>query len=289
MQNFFLKLVLFCLFQFTMTSISYSQIEANNFKSKSIVLIHGMYQNDHSWKNWKEYFEKKGYNVYTPTYPYHSGTPQYLNENLDPRLVDLTFKPVLDYMMAFIDSLPEKPIVIGHSVGGLIVQKLVEADKVALGITLASANPPNISVFNWRYIRSNFRMINPFRRRDIACRPQDEYKWLNFTFFNTLDDSTAKLEIKKHFVPESRKLAKSTAKECSPINFSKPHVPMLFISGEKDNDLPPPLIHKNYLAYTHKESTVDYYQFPNKSHYIASEPGWEDVVKYVHDWIEQNK
>jgi pimeloyl-ACP methyl ester carboxylesterase len=289
MQKLISKILVIGLFNFLLSSQVYSQIEANNLKSKSIVFIHGMYQNDHSWKNWKEYFEKKGYKVYTPTYPYHTGSPQYLNENINPKLADLTFKPVLDYMMAFVDSLPEKPIIIGHSIGGLVMQKLVEADKAALGIALAPANPPKISVLNWRYIRSNFRMINPFRRRDIVCRPKDEYKWLNFTFFNTLDDSTAKLEIEKYFVPESRKLAKSTAKECTPINFSKPHVPMLFISGEKDNDLPPPLIYKNYLAYTHKESKLDYYKFPNKSHYIASEPGWEDVVKYVHDWIEQNR
>jgi pimeloyl-ACP methyl ester carboxylesterase len=289
MQSLIFKILLIVLFQFAMTNISYSQNEVNNEKPKTIVLIHGMYQNNHSWTNWKEYFEKKGYKVYAPSYPYHIGSPKYLNENSDPKLADLTFKPVLDYMMAFVDSLPEKPIIIGHSIGGLIIQKIVEADKAALGIALAPANPPKISVFNWRYIRSNFRMVSPFRRRDIACRSKDEYKWLNFTFFNTLDDSTAKLEIDKYFVPESRKLAKSTAKECSPINFSKPHVPMLFISGEKDNDLPPPLIYKNYLAYSHKESKIDYYQFPNKSHYIASEPGWEDVVKYVHDWIEQNR
>lgn len=289
MQKLMLNALLICLFQFAMISIAYSQNEVNNGKTKTIVLIHGMYQNSHSWERWQEYFEQVGYTVYAPSYPYHAGTPQQLNESIDPKLADLTFKPVLEYMTAFVDSLPEKPIIIGHSIGGLIMQKLVEADKAALGIALAPANPPKVSVFNWRYFRSNFRMVNPFRRRDIVCIPKDEYKWLNFTFFNTIDDSTAKTEIEKYFVPESRKLAKSTAKECSPINFSKPHVPMLFISGEKDNDLPPPLIYKNYLAYTHKESIIDYFEFPNKSHYIASEPGWEDVVKYVEDWIGQNR
>ena len=248
-----------------------------------------MYQNSHSWEKWKEKFEQLGYTVFTPSYPYHAGTPQHLNENIDPKLAELTFKPILEYMMKFVDSLPEKPVIIGHSIGGLIMQKVVEADKAKLGIAWAPANPPKITVFNWRYIRSNFRMVNPFRRRDIVCIPKEEYKWLNFTFFNTLDDSTAKIEIDKYFVPESRKLAKSTAKECSPIDFSKPHVPMLFISGEKDNDLPPSLIYKNYLAYSHKESKIDYYQFQNKSHYLASEPGWEDVFKYVEEWIRKNQ
>lgn len=109
-----------------------------------------------------------------------------------------------------------------------------------------------------------------------------------FHFFNTLGDSIAKTEIEKFFIPESRKLAKSTAYECVPIDFSKHHVPMLFISGERDNDLPPALIYKNYLAYSDKESKIDYYQYPNRSHYIASEPGWEDVFMYVENWIDKN-
>jgi pimeloyl-ACP methyl ester carboxylesterase len=286
MQTKTYKTIFLLLFLHILPGYIFSQAEKRTGGSNTIVLIHGMYQNSYSWIKWKDHFEKEGYKVYTPSYPYHIGHPKALNDSIDPRLADLTFKPVLDYISAFIDSLPEKPIVIGHSIGGLIMQKLVEAGKAEMGIALASANPPGISVVNWRYLRSNFRMVSPFRRRDIVCRPAEEYRWLNYTFFNTLNDSMAKVEIDRFFVPESRKLAKSTAKECAPIDFSKPHVPMLFISGEKDNDLPPPLIYRNYKAYSHKESVTSYYQFPGKSHYIASEPGFEDVINYVSNWIK---
>jgi pimeloyl-ACP methyl ester carboxylesterase len=208
MQKLMFKALIICFFQFAITSIAYSQGEVNNRKTKTIVLIHGMYQNNHSWEKWKAYFEQKGYTVYAPSYPYHAGTPQYLHENIDPKLVYLTFKPVLEYMTAFVDSLPEKPIIVGHSIGGLIMQKLVEADKAALGIALAPANHPKVSVFNWRYFRSNFRMVNPFRRRDIVCIPKNEYKWLKFTFFNTIDDSTAEKEIENILFLKAENLLK---------------------------------------------------------------------------------
>lgn len=252
-------------------------------KGKTIVLIHGLFQNSHSWQNWKIYFEDKGYTVYTPSFPYHDGDPKVLQKEIDPELVNLDFPQVLDYMIAFVDSLPEKPIVIGHSVGGLITQKLVEMEKASMGITLASANPRGVSVLNWKYIRSNFRMVNPLRSRNKVCQPP--LRWFKYTFFNSLSDSAAKAEHQTYFIPESRIIAKTSTQKGMEIDFEKAHVPMLFIAGEKDNDLPPNLIYKNSKAYTDINSIREYYEFPERSHYIASEPGWEDVANYVLEWI----
>lgn len=253
--------------------------------TKTIVLIHGLFQNAHSWENWVKYFQALGYNVLTPSFPYHDGDPGVLNQNSNPKLITLEFKDVLESMVNFIDELPERPIVIGHSIGGLITQKLVEFEMAAMGITLASANPRGVSFLNWKYIRSNFRMVNPFRGRDKVCTPP--FEWFKYTFFNTLSDSQAKEEYRKFFIPESPIIAKSSTDKGLEIDFNKPHVPMLFISGEKDNDLPPGLILKNYQAYKDKNSIKEYYEFPNKSHYIASEPGWQDVARFVADWIKK--
>ncbi|WP_194778355.1 alpha/beta hydrolase [Pararhodonellum marinum] len=254
-------------------------------KGKTIVLIHGLFQNSHSWQNWKLFFEAKGYTVYAPSFPYHQGEPQVLQKEIDPELVNLDFPQVLDYMLAYVDSLPEKPIVIGHSIGGLLTQKLVEMEKASMGITLASANPRGISVLNWKYIRSNFRMVNPLRSRNKVCQPP--MRWFKYTFFNTLSDSAAISAHQTYFIPESRIIAKTSTQKGMEIDFEKAHVPMLFIAGEKDNDLPPPLIRKNFEAYQHEGSNREYYTFPKRSHYIASEPGWEEVAIFVEEWIKE--
>ncbi|MBX2956047.1 MAG: alpha/beta fold hydrolase [Cyclobacteriaceae bacterium] len=261
----------------------FAKINTEHHSSNTIVMIHGLFQNGNSWIKWKTYFEERGFQVYTPSYPYHDGDPTELNANVDERLVNLDFEEVLTYMTAFIDSLPEKPIIIGHSIGGLLMQKLVESDRASLGIALASANPRGISVNDWKYIRSNFRMVNPFRSRNKVCRPP--LRWFRYTFFNTINDSLAAEEHRNFFVPESRIIAKSSTEKGQEINFSKPHVPLLFISGEKDNDLPPKLIYKNFSAYTDSTSSKAYYQFPGRSHYMVSEPGWEEVARYVYHWI----
>ena len=297
MQTFTSKVLVICLFQILFTSQIFSQSipttqstaesEVYTSQSKTIVFIHGLFQNSTSWVNWEKYFRDLGYTVYTPSFPYHEGEPTLLKQHIHPKLADLEFKEVLDSMTIFIDKLPEKPIIIGHSIGGLLTQKLVEAGKAEMGITLASANPRGISVLNWKYIRSNFRMVNPFRNRNKVCTPP--MKWFNYTFFNTLSDSMAREAHYNYFIPESRKIAKSSTQRGLEIDFNKPHVPLLFIAGEKDNDLPPSLIFKNYNAYQDSTSVKAYYEFPNKSHYIVGEPNWEDVANYIAIWIEQNR
>jgi pimeloyl-ACP methyl ester carboxylesterase len=284
MQRITPKALVFILVALLWAGPVISQTVGQSDQRPVIVFVHGLFQNSHSWHNWKAYFESRGYQVHAPSYPYHQGPPDSLNHRIDPRLTSLDFQQVLDYMSAYVDSLPQKPILVGHSIGGLVMQKLVEAGKVSMGIALAPANPRGISVSDWKYLRSNFRMVNPLRRRDKVCRPP--LRWFRYTFFNTISDSLARSEHRQFFVPESRIIAKSSTARGQEIDFTKLHVPMLFISGEKDNDLPPSLIYKNFKAYTDPESIRQYYQFPGKSHYIASEPGWEDVASYVHEWIQ---
>ena len=113
-------------------------------KSKTIVLIHGMFVNNTSWEAWKNYFEQKGYKVYSPTNPGHEGNPTDLRNNIHPDLTKTGFEDVVMNVVKLIDTLPEKPIVIGHSMAGLVVQKLIEIGKTYAGISINGAPPKNV-------------------------------------------------------------------------------------------------------------------------------------------------
>ena len=90
--------------------------------SRTIVFIHGLFVNPKSWTNWKSYFETKGYTCYSPANPYHEGEPKELRGNINPQLAHVNFEDVVNNCLKLIDSLTEKPIVIGHSLAGLVVQ-----------------------------------------------------------------------------------------------------------------------------------------------------------------------
>ena len=97
-----------------------------SIESKTIVFVHGLFLNNESWKKWETFFKEKGYTTYAPTYPGHEGPPSELRKNATDSLGYVTFSNVVNKMEVFIDTLPEKPIIVGHSMGGLITQKLIE-------------------------------------------------------------------------------------------------------------------------------------------------------------------
>src|SRR6187549_1652569 len=95
-------------------------------KSKTIVLIHGNFVNNKTWTEWKRYYEQKGYSVHSPANPGHEGEPASLRANIHPDLIKTGFTDVVSNLARLIDSLPEKPLVIGHSMAGMAAMKLLE-------------------------------------------------------------------------------------------------------------------------------------------------------------------
>jgi pimeloyl-ACP methyl ester carboxylesterase len=254
--------------------------------SKTIVFIHGLFMNPESWKPWIQYFEKKGFTCHAPAYPFHEGNPSELRSNPNPELGKITFSEVIFSLSYFIDLLPEKPILIGHSMGGLAVQKLIELNKGVAGICIDPAPPAGIFSFKWSFLKANLSTINPLKG-DSVCLPTVE--WYQYAFCNTMTLEETTVEYKKFVVPESRNIARSSIRGDGNINFSKPHNPLLFIAGEKDHIIPLSLVKKNFEAFSDKNSRTDFKQFADRTHYICGQKNWEELAGYITNWIKKIK
>lgn len=253
-------------------------------KSKTIVFIHGLFQNPKSWTKWKAWFEAKGYTCYAPAYPYHDGEPADLRKDIDPRLRSLTFQDVVDSLSGFIDSLPEKPILIGHSMGGLLVQKLIAMNKGVAGICIDTAPPKGIFSFKWSFLKANLPTINPLKGNSV-CVP--DVKWFHYAFCNTLTREQTQREYDQYVVPESRNIPRTSTGRQGKIDFSKPHPPLLFIAGEKDHIIPSSLNKKNAVAYKDKSGKTDFKEFEGRTHYICGQQNWEEVAGYIESWLRR--
>jgi pimeloyl-ACP methyl ester carboxylesterase len=250
--------------------------------SNTIVFIHGLFMNPKSWEPWMKYFETKGYKCYAPAYAFHEGEPAELRKNINPDLGKLTLGKVIKSLSAFIDALPEKPILIGHSMGGLAVQKLIELDKGVAGICIDSAPPKGIFSFKWSFLKANLPTINPLKG-DSVCLPS--VKWFHYAFCNTMTLEQTQNEYNKFVVPESRNIPRSSTGNAGKIDFKKPHNPLLFIAGEEDNIIPSSLNRKNFDAYKDKSSKIDFKEFKGRTHFICGQQNWEEVAAYVYEWI----
>lgn len=251
--------------------------------SKTIVLIHGLFVNNTSWAAWKTYFENQGYTVHTPANPGHDGNPADLRKNIRPELPQVGFEDVVLNIVKLIDTLPEKPIVIGHSLAGLVVQKLIELDKAVAGISIDGAPPKNVFA-PWQTIKTVLPVVNPFKGSSAYMGTRE---WYHQAFFNNYTRSESDAFYDEIAVPESRKIARDTLlKSYAKIDFKKAHNPLLFIGGERDNIFAASFTKKIAGSYTDKNSKTDFKSFPGRSHFIAGEKNWEEVAGYVLNWIE---
>lgn len=253
-------------------------------QTKTIVFIHGLFTKGESWDNWVTFFESEGFKCYTPSYPYREGKVADLRKQLHPKLKNLNFSQVRDSLVEFIKTLPEKPIVIGHSMGGLLVQKMVEMDLAVAGIAICSSPPKGIFSFEWSFLKNAFPIINPFKGNQPFL---PSVRWFQRALCNHLSLEQAQIEYDSKVIPDSRNIAREIVlTKQGKINFKISHKPILIIAAEKDTIIPASLNWKNFEAYLKYNPKVSFKIFTNRTHFILKQEGWEDVALHVKEWIK---
>jgi len=222
--------------------------------------------------------------VYAPANPGHGGIPADLRKKVHPTLTKTGFKDVVENISQLIDKLPEKPLIIGHSMAGMAAMKLLEMDKVSAAVSIDGAPPKNVFP-PLTTLKSVLPAFGFFSSKTYYMGSQD---WYDKCFFNTLPLSERGNAFESFAVPESYKVSRELVlNPFSNIDFGKPHEPILFIGGSSDNIFPPSLTTTLANKYKDKKSKVDLKIFQGKSHFICGEAGWEKVADHVLEWYEK--
>ena len=253
-------------------------------KSNHIVLIHGNFVNNHTWAAWKKHYEAKGYIVHTPANPGHSGEPAELRRQVHPDLATTGIVELVGNLESLIDTLPEKPFVIGHSMGGLAVMKLIEKGKAVAGVSINGAPPNNVPVPP-KTLKTVWPALGLLTTKKTWLGSR---KWYDKAFFNTLPVHQRAAAYEAFAVPESYKVNTSVIfNKFGKVDFKKPHQPLLFIGGGSDNIFDARFTQKIAGKYKHANSRVDVKIYDGRSHFTCGEPGWEAVADHILDWYEK--
>lgn len=256
--------------------------------TKTIVLIHGLSVSKHSWDSWVERYQSRGYKVVAPAYHPDldkSFTALKSNPN-DPLLSTITLPQVLAHLDKTIRALDERPIIMGHSFGGLLTQLMLQRGLGVAGVAIDSAPPPGVPPSRWSSIRSIWSALNPFIP---ATRPwYMTFKQFQYSWTHTLPLAEQRAAHESIIVPESRELYRSALTKDAKIDWKKPRAPLLFIAGEKDHILPAAINRANHKRYAKSPSITEYKEFPGRTHYtIVAGKDWEPVADYALDWATQ--
>lgn len=247
-----------------------------------IVFIHGMFMNPKSWSGWVERFARAGFRCHAPAWPGHEGEPAELRRSPPEILRSLTLADVIAAHRALLASLPEKPILVGHSVGGLVAQRLLNEGLAAAAIAVDPAPPRGIITTKWSFLKANLPVVNPFAGTAPFLFGLEQF---HYAFCNSLSlEQTAPI-FEAFVVPESRLVARGPAGPDGAIDFARPHAPLLILAGERDNIVPPDLNVKNFEAYRDPDSVRDFRLLPGRDHFLCGNAGWEEIADLVEAWI----
>ncbi len=252
---------------------------------KTIVFVHGMFQNPKSWTKWITFFEEKGYTCIAPAWPLHEGEPATLRQHPPSGLGELSLDEIVTKIESIVSSQSERPIVIGHSVGGLIVQLLSEKNLISGGVAIDSVAPNAMLSFDWGFFKNSLMITNPLKGDQPFL--MDE-KGFHESFANTLTMEQSNAAYQEYATNDSRNVLRDCMGSQGKVDLDLPHMPLLFIGGEKDQIIPPELNEKNAKAYTDEVSITAFKEFANRSHYICGEPGWEEVASFIYEWLQTN-
>jgi pimeloyl-ACP methyl ester carboxylesterase len=252
-------------------------------KIKNIVFIHGMFMNKECSNNWKNYFESKGYNCIAPSWIGHEGTPVELRAKHPAKeLENLSLADIVNQFEKLIKELDSAPAIIGHSMGGLATQILINRGLGACGVAIDPAPPAGVFTTEWSFLKANFPVINPFKgnKPDLISFTRFQY-----AFVNDLPESFQRTAYETYVVPESRNVLRSSTGIAGKVDFRKEHNPLLIIAGGNDHIIPPSLNKSNFKKYRNKNSRTDFREFPGRTHFIIGQENWQEVAEFVNDWI----
>jgi pimeloyl-ACP methyl ester carboxylesterase len=259
----------------------------------TIVLIHGLWVTPRSWEHWIERYEGRGYRVLAPAYPGLEVEVEALNEDASP-IEALTIPAVVEHYEGIVGELDKPPILMGHSMGGLIVQILLDHGYGAAGVAIDSVAPEGVRRVPLAQTRAAFPVLrNPANRhRAVGFTPEQ----FHYGFANTLSREDSDEVYERYHVPApgsfiwAAVLANFTpGHQEGYVNYdNEERAPLLLIAGGEDHLQPAAVSESNFKHYRHSNATTDYKEFPGRSHYTVGEDGWEEVADYALDWAVEH-
>jgi pimeloyl-ACP methyl ester carboxylesterase len=254
-----------------------------------IVLIHGSWMPPHSWSGWIERYSAAGHTVHAPAWPGVSELGEELDHTKAP--ADIRIGEVADHYDAFVRALPDRPILMGHSFGGLITQMLLDRGLGRSGVAIHPAAPRGVYRLPLSVLRATFPVLRrpSNRRRAVPLTPAEfHYAFANTVSRTESDAWHAKLAIPApgrplfqsavaNFLPKSR--------AATVVDYAKPNrAPLLLIAGGRDHTTPSSVVYENFNRYRRSTAPTDFKLFEDRPHLTAALDGWTDVADYALTW-----
>jgi non-heme chloroperoxidase len=252
--------------------------------SLPVVMIHGMWAGGWVWDDWVPVFEGAGYRCTVPTLRYHDAPPQ----GPPPALGRAS---LLDYARDLerqLDTLPEPPILMGHSMGGILAQMLGARGR-ARGLVLLSPMPPQginvLSLASLRMFRTSLlgwgfwkRPTRPAFADAAASMLASLPDGVRRTVYDRLVHESGRVGCEAGFWFLDPRRAKW-------VDASRITCPVLVVAGAEDRLHPPSMMRRVAQRYA---PVSTFMEIPGHGHWLVGEPDWKTIAQRIIGWLASN-
>ena len=261
-------------------------------KPNTVVLIHGLWMTPRCWDPFAQYFQRIGYKVHRPAWPRLHGEPENMRKSPEA-LAGLGVLEIADYYEKFVRSLPEPPILIGHSFGGLIVEILLARGLGVAGVAIDATAPKGIYRLPFAQLRAASPVLsNPLNYRRTVMLTLDQFR---YAFANTMSEAAARQAYDRDAIPGPGRplfqaaFANFLLNAATKVDYRNgKRAPLLLIGGAQDHTVPASVCRSAFRKYRSARAVTEYKEFPDRCHLLITQDGWEEVADYAITWATTN-
>jgi pimeloyl-ACP methyl ester carboxylesterase len=276
----------------TITSREAEQVERANTSQKTpVVFIHGLWLLPSSWDHWAELFEEAGYAAVTPSWP---DDPETVEEaRAHPEVfAGKTLGQVADHVAEVIGTLTKKPVVLGHSTGGLLAQMIADRGLSAATVAIDPGPFRGVLPLPISALRSAAPVLtNPRNRSRAVALTLEQFK---YGWANALSDEEANELYDSYHVATpgvalmqmaNANLNPRTEAKLDPANPNRG--PLLIMDGEKDHTVPWAIANASYKRQRRNPAVTEITAVHNRGHSLTIDSGWREVADIALRFVQR--
>jgi non-heme chloroperoxidase len=254
-----------------------------------VVFVHGLWIHSEAWQPWVELYRSAGYNAIAPGWPGDSDSADDTRKN-PAAVANKGIDDITSGYLDVIDRLPARPVVIGHSFGGLIAQKLLAQGAAAAAIAIDPGQIKGVKPLPLAQIRSGLPVLSrPGNKKRAVALTRKQFR---YGFGNALSESESGELYERYAIPGPGK----PLFEASAANFKKSSPaavdtrkrdrgPLLIVGGGQDHTVPEVVARAAYKLYSGSGAVTAYHAFPDRGHSLVLDHGWREVADYTLSWL----